>query len=387
MTQMSPDFVATARKLAPLFERQALENERAGTLTEPVVAALRDSGLFWAMIPKELGGGGCNTLDLIALIEEVSRADGSTGWTLMANSTGTSVAAAFLGDEAIAAMFGKEKPITAGMLAPNGSAVVVDGGFRGKGKYSFGSGAPHSNWMIGGMSVLENGKPRLLPNGQPEMLVCFVPKEKAKMLGNWNVMGLCGTASLDYELPEQFVPTAFTMERTSLKPRRGGAHFRFGVVGLGSAGHSAVALGLTRRALEEIAKIARGKKRPGYPSVIADHPVFREKFATHEAEFQATRAFTFQVYEDAEETLASGRDLTPLQRQRFRQVAVWSHRVGAEIVQFCHLWGGSDALRIPSALGLAMRDMHVATQHMFVDPIHLVDSGPLLLETWAKGGA
>ena len=42
-------------------------------------------------------------------------------------------------------------------------------------------------------------------DGQLPLIGFFVPMEKAIMKGNWDTMGLRGTGSFDYEIPEQLV--------------------------------------------------------------------------------------------------------------------------------------------------------------------------------------
>lgn len=43
-------------------------------------------------------------------------------------------------------------------------------------------------------------------NGElPEMICYIVPADRVELKGNWDVMGLCGTGSYDYEVPEQFI--------------------------------------------------------------------------------------------------------------------------------------------------------------------------------------
>jgi len=65
-----------------------------------------------------------------------------------------------------------------------------------------------------------------------------------------------------------------------------------------------------------------------------------------------------------------------------RQSATYAHQVAADIVRFCYTWGGSDALRNPSPLGRAMRDISGATQHVYIDPLTMVDAAPALLARW-----
>ena len=375
-----------ARDVAAVLTSEANETERLGTISPAGVVALRESDLFWLIVPRELGGLGLDVVTLIRVVEELSRADGSSGWSYMANALSTGVAAAFCGDDAADAAFGGPVPaIFAGMLGPGGACVEVDGGYVGGGRYSFASGAGHADWLAAGMFVLEDGRPRTLDGGLPEVRVCMLPCDRAEMMGNWDVMGLVGTGSVDFRVPDQFIGSGYTFERATLSPRRGGPSFSLGIAGFASAGHTAVALGIAARALQEISIVASGKKRPAYPSVVADHPLFRQDFSYHEASYQAARAFVYDVYTHAHATVADGGELSTEQRQRFRQAATYTHRIAADVVRFCYTWGGSDALRNPSALGRCMRDISGATQHIYVDPITMVDAAPALIDHWITG--
>jgi len=302
----------------------------------------------------------------------------------MANALATSLAAAFCGDDAAGAIFGSGDgdAVIAGMLGPGGRCVEVEGGYRGSGHFSFGSGAGHADWLAAGMLVIEAGQPRNLPSGIPEVRVCIVPRDAVRLTGNWDVMGLVGTGSYDYEVPEQFVAAGYTFERTSLAYRRGGPLFSFGVPGFAAAGHTAVALGITARALEEVAVLAATKKRPAYPTVVGDHPLFVHGFAEKEAAYQAARAHAHQVFSDAERTVQAGAPLSAATRQRFRQVATYTHYVAADVVGWCYTWAGSDALRLPSPLGRCQRDILGATQHVYVDPATMVDAGAAIMAEW-----
>ena len=378
------DLLSRARALAPMIQAHAEATEREGTMPAEIVAALRDAELFWTLLPTECGGLGADMVTGLEVIEEVTRADGSTGWSLMANMTGTALAGAFAGDDAAEAMFGNgRRAITAGMLGPGGKSVAVEGGLKGGGKYSFGSGCAHADWFGAGMFVMENGQPRTLPSGLPEVRVCFVPRDAVEIKGNWDVVGLMGTGSYDYVVPEQFIPASFTMERTAIEPRRGGPLFTAGIPGYGCLGHAGVALGLMKRALEEIVLVTADKKRPGYPTVVGDHPVFRREFSRNEAAYQCTRAFVVNVFADAQNTVRAGGALSPVQRARFRQCTTYLHEVAADVVRFCYTWAGSAAQPKSSALGRCMRDMGVATQHVFVDPVSMADAAPPILAEWA----
>jgi len=377
------DFLAQAEALRGLVEGAAVETEQGGTLAIDVVEALKATELFWMTLPQSLGGGGAGVIDMMLVTEALARADGSTGWTFMANVSATAAAAAYCGAEAVEVIFGGgRRPVLAGMLGPAGKARAAPGGFEVGGRFSFGSGCGHADWFGAGMLVMDGGAPRRLTTGEPEVRVCFLPRENIQVLGNWNVSGLVGTGSYDYLVPDQFVGAGFTFERSTVEPVCGGPLFRLGLAAIGAAGHAAVALGLMRRALEEVVALAGTKKRPGYPDVIATRDLFKAEFARREASYHATRAYVLTVFADAERSASAGDEVSVEQRARLRQATTWAHEVAAEIVRFAHAWAGSEAIRTNTAIGRVSRDMAVATQHVFVDPQTLIDAAPAILARW-----
>jgi alkylation response protein AidB-like acyl-CoA dehydrogenase len=376
--------VACARDLDELIRKSAEGNEQAGNLQREVADAMREAGLFEALVPIELGGHAADLQTVFHLFETVSRADGSTGWVLMATGTGTALVAANVGDRAVDAIFGAHdgRTIAAGMLAPGGTSVPVDGGFRGSGSYQFGSGIAHADWVGSGMLVLDGASPRRTASGLVEVRAMIVPRERVELRGNWEVTGFAGTGSFDYFVPEQFIGEDFTFEVASLVPRRGGRVLELGIHGLAAVGHSAVALGITARALEELARLVAGKKRIGYGGPIGDHALFQFEFSHHEATYQATRAYATQTIEAVQRMLEGEDPLPDEMRSRLRQMMTYVHRACPEIVNWCYRWAGTDALRSRNPIGRCLRDLNGATQHLFVDPLTYVDAAPLLLERW-----
>lgn len=375
------DMLTAARAVTDVVEREAAASEAARTLTQPVVEALHDAGLFRLMTPRDLGGEEADLATVLAVYEEVTRADASTGWSLLANATTTGFAGAFLGDRAVKAMFGGDAdPVHAGQFAPRGTSVACDGGYVVSGRYSFGSGCAHAGWMGGGTIELdEQGTPVISERGIPVIRAFFVPAAGVELLGNWDVMGLCGTGSYDYAVPEQTVDESFTFRLVEDEPQRGGPLYRLGVLGLTAAGHAAFALGVGKRALEELLTIVAGKQRLGATIPLREQQLFRHELGMHDAALRAARALVFEAFDDAQSTLERGDDATPLQRQRLRQATTYATRVAVDVVRFAYTAAGTDALR-PSVLQRCFRDMHAATQHIFVDPDTMTETGRLLVD-------
>lgn len=380
-TDLGIDHLARAKSVGRLVEQEADAIERDRTITRPVYEALAEAELFWTLVPRELGGLGLGIVEAFEVIEEISRADGSTGWALMANSCSTAVAVGFMNETGVREMFGgPDRGITAGMIMPTGKGVAVDGGFRVTGRYQFGSGSAHASWIGAGFVIVDdNGEPVLDANGDPQCRISFLPRDEVEFLGNWDVMGMVGTGSYDYLVDGKFVPDKYTMETFSTTPVRSEPVYQLGLLGIGVGGHAPVALGLAKRALEEIANIVVNKVRPGYPTVVGDSDLFRWEFAKFDALYRAARSYTYEVYGDAEATAAAGGEISDEQRARMRQVATWTQEVASDVVGFAHRWAGSGTVRNPSALGRCTRDAAVATQHMLVDRMSLVEAaGPIL---------
>ena len=375
-----------AKRIAPLVRAEARHSETIGTMTPKVVAAMKEAGLFWMLVPESAGGFGAPMADCMSAWEEIAAADGSAGWSLMANSTGTAAAYAYCSAEAVTEMFGSAekplRPVMAGMLGPGGSGTETATGIDGGGNYKFGSGSLHADWLGAGMFLLDDKIMRKLPDGTPAVRVCWVPREKVDFDSNWEVLGLKGTGSVDYRLTGVTVPHGFHHERTDTASKRDWRLYDIGIAGLACAGHTGFALGVMKRALEEITRIAFGKKRPAYQTVLGEQPVFRRDFARNEAAYLAARDFTIRFYSETQDFLENGGELTPAMRARFRQNVIYVHEVAADVVRFCYTMGGSEALREPSDLGRCMRDMYAATQHIFVDTISLQDVAIPILDDW-----
>ena len=173
-----------------------------------------------------------------------------------------------------------------GQFSPRGRAVAQGDGYTVSGQYSFGSGSGHADWIGGGALEVVDGQPRMLAPGRPAIRVFFVPRDRVEFAGNWDVIGLVGTGSYDYIVPEQIVDGGFTFDLLGDRPLRGGPIYRLGVLGLALIGHAGFALGVGRRAIEEVTLIARTKQRMGAASRIGD----RERFQFELGRFDAARA-------------------------------------------------------------------------------------------------
>ena len=84
-----PELVAAAKGLIPLADAHAAEAEAKGALTDEVVEALHETGLWGIWVPRSLGGAELDPVPSLEIIEHLSYGDASTGWVLMAATLAT----------------------------------------------------------------------------------------------------------------------------------------------------------------------------------------------------------------------------------------------------------------------------------------------------------
>jgi alkylation response protein AidB-like acyl-CoA dehydrogenase len=371
-----PDPRTTARSLRSLIEANAAEADTQRSLPEPVTRALAASGLFGMLVPKELGGMEVDPATYIDVIDELSYADGSTGWVVLATTYCMAGASVWLGPTAIDAMYrGTEGPIACGQIAPLGKAIRIDGGYRVSGTQQFGSGSQIASWFLGCFVVQKDGAPDLDANGRPKMIWAYAPRSRIRLRGNWDVVGLRATASYDFEFIDQFVPDDFVIALPMTERPRGGAIYDIPA----TLAHAAWAIGMGRRALDEIKQIASHKRRQGRTTLI-DQPTFQRDFADAVASMEAARLLvhsTFNKWFEAGQRGTPDIDI----RARGRLSGCWVTKVAAEVGRFAYLAAGSDGLRnsAHNRIQRCFRDLQVGATHRHVDHNVEIDSGAVLL--------
>ena len=381
---MTGEFVERARALRGLIESEAAKPENGMTMAPKVVEACREAGLFWLLVPRELGGSDTTTVEFITMVEELASSDGATAWSLMANSAATMVASVYSSDAHVARMFGGERlPIMSSTYAPTGRVTFDGKVYHGGGLHSWGTGIGHADWVSGANVVFEGDAPVMLPDGKPQVVGAFVHTSEIELAGNWNVTGLQATGSFDYRIPDRDFAPDWTFNQYWTEPQRPSRAATLGTLVVVCGGHTAVLLGLARRALAEAALQASKKKRLYSADCIATTPVFQNDFVKLEALYQAARALALDVYGEADRMAEAGTPLSELQVQRVRQVTTWVHGTCRDVVNQCFALVSS-ALRQPSVLGKYMADASVAAHHIIAGPMSLIEAAPPIIAHWAQ---
>jgi alkylation response protein AidB-like acyl-CoA dehydrogenase len=192
------------------------------------------------------------------------------------------------------------------------------------------------------------------------------------------VLGLRGTGSYDYTIKggELFVPDAQCFPFDNPAQRRGGIQYGSGLVGLTTWGHTSWALGVGRRALDELATFAR--ERTDVFGRMCDSPSFRQAFADAEAKYRAARSFVYASWDSMSESFARGEKASVEQLAHIRMAMRHLHNVISETSTFAHRASRGASLR-PSILQRCYRDIHSGTQHILLADEILQECGKVML--------
>ena len=353
-----------ARAVAAIARDCADSGDREGQLAAPVVEAFHREGVLGMWVPRSLRGGAeLGPLASMDILEEVSYGDPSAGWVLMAASLATGTGGAYLGDEAVAHLFGHERlPVIAGQGTRPGTATPAPGGFRLSGSWSFASGIKHASHIHTLGVIPDTGEARIF----------VLPVTQATLIDNWDVLGLRATGSIDYRVDDVFVPEAFTHIATTETPRRGGSLYSLGVIGLAILCHSAWAAGIGRRVLDELVTKVRGGV--GRSGTLATSETFHEQYAKAEGKYRAARALVREAWSDVCAALDAGTPLSVRQHTLIRLALAnitWSCH---EVTDFAYTVAGTVALRAGTIQRL-FRDMHAGTQHITSAPPVIRNTG------------
>jgi len=167
-----------------------------------VIAALEESEIFKLMVPRQHGGF---ELDLDTFLEvglALSEGDASMAWVATFYIEHCWMFCHFPEVFQKEVFAGRGYALAPGAIAPNGVAEPVEGGFRLSGRWQWGTGAMHAQWVIVGARVAHEG-----PDANEFDFRFFaMPTSQVTIEDTWFVDGMLGTGSNDIVVEDLVVP-------------------------------------------------------------------------------------------------------------------------------------------------------------------------------------
>lgn len=211
-------------ELGPEIEKQGLAYDAENKFAEKNFALLKERGVYNALIPAELGGGGVQYSELCYFLKDLAKYCPSTSLALSMHMhlVAVLVFKHLNGDAAatktLKAVVEKDLVLlsTGGgdWVSSNGSAKKTDGGYIINCRKSFCSGAPIANVAVMSCAYHDGAEEHVLHFSVP------MNADGVEIIYDWNAMGMRGTGSHSIDFKDVFVPE----EKITLIRERGKWH-------------------------------------------------------------------------------------------------------------------------------------------------------------------
>ncbi|MFO7547099.1 MAG: hypothetical protein R6W77_16525 [Trueperaceae bacterium] len=354
-------------------------------LPDEIHHGFAEAGVYRMLVPRDAGGDEVDLPTALRVIETLAAADGSAGWCA-AIGAGTTMFGGFLAPDAARSTLWRnpDRP-TAGVFSPSGKARKVDGGYRVTGRWRMASGCQRSAWMLGNCAVVDEDADSAAASGAPPRArMMSFPMEEATIHQTWDVVGLRGTGSHDVSIEDAFVPEERSFAMWADPPRHASRVYAFPFLGFLYCALAAVATGIARGAIDTVVEAAANRAEQGAADAAdasqgaeADdenqaldealsripHHVATE-YGQIEAEARASRDAMFHVVERVWSRVASGEAPLPFDRDDVVLASLHAARTASLLVPRVFRLGGATALHASHPLQRALRDIHVALQHL-----------------------
>ena len=267
-TEQLATILEKVRELGPTLRKRAQEAERTGHHSDETIADLDATGAFAIATPAEFGGAELSVRQQLDVVAEVSKWDGSAGWTVWAGASINWIPAG-MGRQVLEEVFGSDwvGPRMAGSShfpASRGRAKKVDGGWIASGgPWTFATGArwtPYTNLGC----IADDGQ-------GPYLVALQVPRERLRILDDWHVAGMKATGSdsvVIAEGDELFVPDHQgvdfrTITSGATDSGLAGSLWKAPTLGWSFATMAGMSIGLAQGALERFLERSAGRPLRG----------------------------------------------------------------------------------------------------------------------------
>jgi alkylation response protein AidB-like acyl-CoA dehydrogenase len=368
-----PDLISRAEAITPSLRARAADLDEARQLPADLVTELKEAGFFRMFVPRSHGGHEVDLRTGMTVLEALATADPAVGWTVMIGSE-TPQLLAFLSRETFDKMYAAGPDlIVAGGFSPQGTAVPAGDGYRVDGRWAFGSGSTHADWIFGncivppdapaGSAETPAGEGLRPADGPPLLRSVLVPASQARVIDTWRVLGLLGTGSHDVEIRGTQVPAEHTFDLFAGVPSISGPGFTAPlmhfVLHLG-----AVATGIAQGALDATVTLAgEGKHRLYARSRLADSQLFQVNLGRADLTLRAARALLATTADEVWALCSSNPAALPEVGPRVSATLTWVTDAALSVVDTCYRAAGGQAARDTSPIQRRFRDMHTFSQH------------------------
>jgi alkylation response protein AidB-like acyl-CoA dehydrogenase len=370
-TRIPSDFETTVRALGTEFKTRAATTERNARVPTENVDALRRIGFFKLVQPQAFAGYEADFERLVDLTVEIGRSCASTAWVGGLLAAHQWLVASFPAEAQHDVWDKHPDALVCGSYAPATRALIVPGGYKLTGRWSFASGCDNSDWALCAA---------LLPSSRdgntlgPAFLL--VPAKDYAIDDTWQVIGLAGTGSKTLVLDGVFVPEhrVLTFEQTTSGQTPGSQLYAgnpsFSIPMLCNIPSclAATAVGAALGALDEyIAATSRRTTRgavAGADNKMAEFATVQLRVADAAASIDAAREILLRDLRLRAQTVRSGQPITIEDRITSRRGQAFAVSLAIRATEALNASTGGHGLALSNPVQRAWRDANAVGRHI-----------------------
>jgi 3-hydroxy-9,10-secoandrosta-1,3,5(10)-triene-9,17-dione monooxygenase len=363
------EVVDRVKELIPMLKEHAPVNDRERRVAPEVIEALRAAGVFRVAAPRRHGGLEAGIRSMLDVSSTIAEGDGGAAWVAALSNVNAWTTCLFPEQTVDEIYADGPDAVLSGVLAPNGTAVPVEGGYRVNGTWPYSSASLHADGAsVGVFSVDENG------DETDQAMVVLRPGDY-EVKDTWYVAGMRASGSNtivveDLFVPEhRFVSMLPVLTGSNIEAHPDSPTYRAAVAPMLVMVLVGPQLGLARAALD-LAVTKASTKALAYTNVehLTDSVPFQMMVAEAAAAIDTAHLHAYRAADDIEDYAARGVYPDVLARARVRSDAAVALKSVNHALNILLDACGAGSFAEVNPMQRIWRDSNVGARHAVVLP-------------------
>jgi alkylation response protein AidB-like acyl-CoA dehydrogenase len=353
-----------------LIRQDALTAEQNGALTPAQLELIHKKRWFQVLVPASAGGLEWTMPEVVRLFEALAWADGALGWCVNLGA-GANIFAGYLLPETAGAVFANPAVSIAGSGATTGTARKNHDGYIATGSWKYASGAAHATHFTANCYIVDDYDiPLQDDKGEPLVRSFLFRADQVKVLDTWNSYGLKASSSHDFEVHEQLVPEQNTFTLTGPSAYAGGPLYHFPFLQMAELNMAAMLTGMALHFIDAFNAMAQVRKPYRSDIPLADQAMVKTTLQHSAASLEAARSWMYAALHDGWKAYEQQGTASAQLLQVISSASQHAAQVARQVVQDLYPFAGMAILNPENELNKIWRDLHTASQHVLVSPLH-----------------
>lgn len=338
--------------------------EELGTLADSQIELLVQKKFHKLFIPKQYNGLEKNLPDALSILEKTSYLDGSLGWSLTLIA-GAGFLGAFMNPEFADQFFTNNNAIITGSGFPGGKAELQGSSYSVNGKWKYATGIEHATLITATCFITENSKIKNKDGEAVTKAFAFYPDE-ITVHKTWNSYGLKATGSHNFEVRNIHIPKRRMFTISPEESHFDTPLYRYPFDAFAHATLAVSLLGMANRFLDEAEHILHSRNDVTTNTALPEpqNRVLKEVGR----KLNQARGKLYQAVNTSWNNLQTNGPLHPKTVNNVCKQSRKACQQAINSVQNIYPFLGMTAINLDTVINRCWRDIHTASQHMFLRP-------------------